>query len=125
MVNPVNLPGSILEVLRRQMAKRETSGAKSSGQVRSAETTVSTIPVDIVTRRKQAKGYLEALDPQDPSYFRKARALFLQLVLADEFGETISNEAAFPELVESVERLLDEEPQLNQAFEELFKRLRG
>lgn len=123
MVNPINLSGSILEVLRRQMLRRKTASGAADAESTSEAGNEPQL-VEIVAQQKQAQAYLRSIDPQDPAYFRKARKLFLQLVLADAFGDAKANDAAFAELVKAVENLLDEEPELNQAFDELFQRLR-
>jgi len=122
MVNPINQQGSLLERLRRQLARR--ASRSEPGTDPSQKTEASLPVVQVAIRRGQAQDYLSALDPADPGYFKKARTLFLQLVLADEFGDTVANEAAFSELVSSVESVLDEDPELNKAFEALFIKLR-
>ncbi|MFT3736023.1 MAG: hypothetical protein QM776_13525 [Rhodocyclaceae bacterium] len=121
MVSPIN-QGTLLERLRRQLATR--AARSEPGTELSSKSEASLPAAQIVPRRRQAQDYLLALDPSDPAYFRKARTLFLQLVLADAFGDLVAGEADFGKLVQSVEQLLDEDPVLNQAFEVLFAKLR-
>jgi len=118
MTEPVNPLGKVVEALYRQLGERGASAIAnaSKDQPQNIMPASADIP-------EQVRGRLYSLSLADPGFYKKGRRLFLQAVLAAEFGETLVNDAAFHKLVEGVACMFEEDDEFLQSLNRLVERL--
>jgi hypothetical protein len=68
---------------------------------------------------------VKALDPDDPNRGKKAFRIFLESVLLTEFGDTLINDPAFYQMVDDVQRAMEEDPRIASAISKAVARLLG
>lgn len=66
---------------------------------------------------------VRALDPADPERGRKAFRIFLESVLLAELGEELINDHGFYQLVDQVQRAMEDSPQIAAAMSKAVARL--
>jgi hypothetical protein len=66
-----------------------------------------------------------SIDPNDSDRGRKAFRIFLESVLLGEFGNELMNDPAFYELVDTVQRHIEEQPELAPLVRQAVAQLLG
>lgn len=60
---------------------------------------------------------LRAIEPDDPQRRQKAVRLYLEAELAREFGAALLNDAAFADMLDAVQRQMEDDAQIAQAVD--------
>ena len=68
---------------------------------------------------------VKALDPDDPNRGRKAFRIFLESVLLAEFGETLINDPKFYQMVDEIQRVMEEDSRIADAISKAVANLLG
>lgn len=117
---------SIIEVLRRQIAesgrRMESTGNNTLGsKSRTSAGSMARPGLPELKLRLQAR--LRHLDPADPDKARKSQKLFLESVLAWEFGDSLLLDRRFADLVEEIHQTLASYPDMEKQLTELLVNL--
>lgn len=122
-MDPVNRLDQIMRVIGQQMSERAArleAGGKPlpvAGPTRVARRPALTALKSKVQER------LKALDPEDARHPEKARRVFLESVLAWQFGDELMLERGFAEIVAGVQEALRAHPQMDARLGELLRDL--
>jgi len=122
-VDSVGRLNSIIEVLRRQIAesgrRMEAAGNNTLGnKPRTGSESMARPGLPELKLRLQAR--LRHLDPADPDKARKSQKLFLESVLAWEFGDSLLLDRRFDDLVEEILQALSSHPDMEKQLTELL-----
>ena len=114
---------SIIEVLRRQVAensRRMEATGKSTLSNRSQVGTGSMTRPGLPELKLRLRTRLRHLDPTDPDKARKSQKLFLESVLAWEFGDALLLDRRFGDLVDEIHQTLISRPEMEKQLTELL-----
>jgi len=70
--------------------------------------------------RRRVRERLKRLDPADPQIAGKSKRVFLETVLAWEFGDALMLDRGFEDLVSQVQQAISSEPGIDQQLSELL-----
>lgn len=122
-MDPINRLNSIMAVLQRQISetgRHARPGYKpTSGQIPSI---APAAPALQELKRKLQKR-LSAISPDDGQKDHKSQRLFLESVLAWEFGDGLLQESRFDELVDNIQQALSSNPAVASRIRELMTEL--
>jgi hypothetical protein len=116
VTDPISRLNPTLELLRQRLAEqaqRLDSPAKG-GTPRAGSAPRATGQEK--TLRQRLNERLAAVDAADPQRDRKRRRVFIESVLASEFGDALQNDPKTLELVERIEQTIQESPELERQF---------
>lgn len=119
-MDPIDRVSRALELLRRRLANprlQEPSGAAAGGAAADA-----TAPAK--SARLGVAGRLAALNADDPQYLDRATEVFVESVLLSEFGDQLTNDPQFRQLIRAVAREMRTEPATAMKLEQLFRSMR-
>jgi hypothetical protein len=119
-VEPINRLDQILQVIGRQMSER---AARLDGGAKSLPATAPARPTrrpGLAALQSKVKQRLGALDPEDPRRADKARRVFLESVLAWQFGDALLLDRGFEEIVAGVQEALRAHPQVDARLARLL-----
>lgn len=114
---------NIIEVLRRQIAENgrrmEATGKNTlSSKAQTGSGPMARPGLPELKLRLQAR--LRHLDPADPDKARKSQKLFLESVLAWEFGDSLLLDRRFGDLVEEIHKTLASHPDIEKQLTDLL-----
>lgn len=118
-INPLD---GLAEILRRRIASeaaakgRKLGGTKEAGGAANAQR-----PSPEALKQRLAEG-IEGIALDDPERKKKALRVFVEGVLAWQFGDALLNDPRFAELAGEVQATLEKEPQF---VEQLLATLKG
>lgn len=118
-INPLD---GLAEILRRRIANeaaakgRKLGGTKETGGAAAAQR-----PSPEALKQRLAEG-IESIALDDPERRKKALRVFVEGVLAWQFGDALLNDPRFAELAAEVQATLEKEPQF---VEHLLETLNG
>lgn len=118
-MDPIDSISRVMQLLRRRLPVPGRSTA--AGTQGSAPGTAAAAPQDV---RDGVAARLSALDPQTPGYAERATELFVESVLLAEFGEPLTNDPQFRQVILGVAREMRAEPETARDLERLFETLR-
>jgi hypothetical protein len=115
MTDPISRLNPAFELLRQRLAEQ---AQHLDSPAKGATTRPGSVaPAERTTWLKQRLGErLAAVDAADPHRDRKRRRVFIESVLASEFGEAVHNDPKALELVERIEQTIQESPELERQF---------
>src|ERR1700688_1850093 len=122
MTDPVGPLSRTLELLRRQMAEHARqleSNSPSSGPATAPKTSAGAKP-EVKELKRRVADRVQAIDPADPNARRRRRRVFLEWVLAWEFGEEALRDPRFQDLVDRLEESFSNHPELERQFQAAF-----
>lgn len=118
-MDPINRLNRLMETLRQQMAtstkRTETPTAenKPRAPLRSERPSVEQLRVRIEER-------IRALPPNDPERRRQARRVFLEAVVAWEFGDQLLLDAEFTGLIDRLQETFAADPEIEQELDSVL-----
>lgn len=106
-INPLD---GLAEILRRRVASEATAKGRKLGNTKSTAggAPVQRPPVEALKRRLGEA--VDTIDPTDPDRPRKVVRLFVEGVLAWQFGDALLTDPGFAELAKEVQTTLEREP---------------
>jgi hypothetical protein len=119
MVGAIGPVQQIVAAIRAEMADRVQAGAASRRSAAKPARARSSQGGSLIAER------VRALDPADPDRGRKAFRIFLESVLLAELGEELINDPGFYELVDKVQRTMEDSPRISAAMAKAVGRLLG
>jgi hypothetical protein len=123
-MDPLDSVSPTMQVLRRRMStnlqRLQAEGRLPIGAAGRART-----PSAPERTRRSLKQRLQALDPDDARYAERATDVFVESVLLDEFGQGLTNDASFRQLILEVSRELRDDTEVREQLRELFVQARG
>jgi hypothetical protein len=122
VTDPVSPLTRTLELLRRQMAEhaRTLEGGARSGAT-STPGGRTEARGDLGTLKRRVTERMQAIDPADPNASRRRRRVFLESVLAWEFGEELLRDPGFQAIIDRVDDAIAAEPELERQFATALK----
>ena len=111
----------IMEILHTQVneAGRQIAAPAQTVQSRSGPAFLPPGNAMQVLRRR-VRERLKRLDPADPQLARKSKRVFLETVLAWEFGDALMLDRSFDDLVSQVQQAISSQPELDEQLAELL-----
>ena len=122
-MDPVSRLDQVLQVIGRQMSERASrldAGTKSSA---SGPSTRAARRASLAALKSKVQERLRALDPNDARRSDKARRIFLESVLAWQFGDELLLDRGFEEIVSGVQDALRAHPEIDARFVQLLRDL--
>jgi hypothetical protein len=118
-MDPIDGVSRALQLMRLRLAdeKRSSSRGSTSTAAPGAQERKEDVRGAIATR-------LGACDRDDPAYLERATEVFVEAVLLDEFGEGMSNDVQFRQVILGVAREMRAQPETARQLEQLFESLR-
>lgn len=114
-----------METLRKQMAesaKRLDTAKSSSPEVGRQNRPERPSLQKLKTRIEER---IRAIEPDAPDRSRRSRRIFLESVIAWEFGEHLLLDSQFDRLVDTIQETLEADPELDSQFHHLLGQLSG
>jgi hypothetical protein len=122
-MDPINRLDQIMRVIGQQMSER-AARLEAGGKPLPAGTPLRLTRRPALTALKsKVQERLKALDPHDPRRPEKARRIFLESVLAWQFGTDLMLDRGFAEIVSGVQEALRADPQVDARLGELLRDL--
>jgi hypothetical protein len=109
----------IVATIRAEMAARITPDERQAraAQVRQAgHTKVSSLEQQQQRMSNLIGQRVKALDPDDPKRGKKAFRIFLESVLLAELGDALINDPRFYQIVDDVQKTMEQDPQIADAI---------
>jgi hypothetical protein len=119
MVGAIGPVQQIVAAIRAEMADRVQSGAASRRATAKPARKPALRNGSLIADR------VKALDPADPDRGRKAFRIFLESVLLAELGEELINDPGFYQMVDQVQRTMEDSPRISAAMAKAVGRLLG
>lgn len=112
----IHTSSAIAEIIRAQVsslsrAPKQEVGGKTSKKRTSTTTSKNRDIADLIVSRTNA------ISPDDPNRASKAFRIFLESVLAAEFGIHLINDPRFFTMVEAVQKQMEEDAELKVSIE--------
>jgi hypothetical protein len=124
MIDPVNRLNQMMEVLRREMA--ESAARAETGK---AQTSKSGTQPQVAAKqgmqelRSRLHERLRTLDPADPRRLHKARRVFFETVLAQEFGNDLLLDSRLDDMLDSIQETISSNSELDARFNALLEEI--
>lgn len=121
-LDSINRLNRVMEILRRQVAEDSprtatvAPGRAPAGSARGPRTERASVE----QLRQRVVERVRALDPDDPRRPGKARRIFLESVLAWEFGDDILQDNRLDELLAHIEQGFEAAPEMTDQLDELL-----
>jgi len=113
---------AVMETLRRQLSETERrSGPDAHRTSTSSSRNAATQPRPSLTQlRQRVLERLKTIDPLDPQRKSRSRRIFIESVLAWEFGEQVLSDRRLDELVEQIHTAMSSVPDIDQQLSEIL-----
>jgi hypothetical protein len=124
-MDSVNRLDQVLQVIGRQMSERVL---RLDAGIKTAASGPATRPARraaLAALKSKVQERLRALDPDDARRSDKARRIFLESVLAWQFGDELLLDRGFDEIVSGVQEALGAHPEIDARLVQLLTDLTG
>jgi hypothetical protein len=113
---------AVMETLRRQLSEteRKSSLGAQRSSTSSTHNAASSSRQNLTQLRQRVLERLINIDPSDPQRKSRSRRIFIESVLAWEFGEQLLSDRRLDELVEQVQVAMSSLPDIDQQLSELL-----
>ena len=122
-MDPINRLDQIMRVIGQQMSERAARLEAGGKPLPVATHTRLARRPALTALKSKIQERLKALDPEDPRQGDKARRIFLESVLAWQFGGELLLERGFADIVSGVQEALRAHPQMDATLGELLRDL--
>lgn len=126
-MDPINPLNSLTELLRKRIAA-EASGKRSGLTSSKAKETGKGAQVQrasVEALREQLTRSIQAIDADDPAKSSKTMRVFVESVLAWQFGAAVLPDPRFADLVADVQATLESDPGVSEALSRLVAEMKG
>jgi hypothetical protein len=126
MIDPVNRLNQMMEVLRREMA--ESAARAETGKTQPTKTGPQAAVAGksgMQELRTRLHERLRALDPADPRRLQKAKRVFFETVLAQEFGNELLLDRRLDDMLDSIQETISGNAELDARFNALLEEISG
>lgn len=121
-MDPVNRLSRLMETLRQRMAE----SAKKLGTT--SQTSAPSAPRSPASANRRTVEELRAhigervrsLEPNNPERRRRARRIFLESVLAWEFGDQLLLDNQFSRLIDGIQEAFESDPEIDRELSDLL-----
>lgn len=110
----------LAEILRRRVASEASSRLRDSGGLASDRQSTSLERCSPEALRDQIAQSLKNIDRNDPEYSEKTMGVFVESVLAWQFGSSLLSDPEFQNLVEQTRDAMCREVGVVSAFRKVF-----
>lgn len=113
---------AVMDVLRRQLSETERrSGPNANPTPSSSPGTTGTLSrPSLIQLRQRIRDRIKSIHPADPQLASRSRRIFVESVLAWEFGDQLFADRQFDDLVEQIQTAMSSQPELDQQLAELL-----
>ena len=113
---------AVMETLRRQLSETERRLGPDAQRVptSSSRNPASATRPSLTLLRQRVLDRVKSIDPSDPQRKNRSRRIFIESVLAWEFGEQLLSDRRLDELVEQVLDAMSSLPDIDQQLSELL-----
>jgi hypothetical protein len=115
----------MMEVLRRQIAESARRLDGKSGKPARASTSAASGKTALPEVKRQIRERIKALPKDDPERLKKAQRLFIESILAWEFGDALLMDSRFQDMLDRVQQGLAALPDAEKQFGALLSNLDG
>lgn len=122
-MDPINRLDQIMRAIGQQMSERAARLEAGGKPLPVASPTRLARRPSLVALKSKIQERLKALDPDDPRQPEKARRIFLESVLAWQFGSELMLDRGFADIVSGVQEVLRAHPQVDARLGELLQEL--
>jgi hypothetical protein len=122
-MDPINRLNSIMAALQRQIAETGRHTGPSHKAATGNNPAVHATAPGLQELRRKLQQRLRGVNPDDTQKDRKSQRLFLESVLAWEFGEGLLQDSRFDELIDNIQLALNSNPTVESQMRELLKNL--
>lgn len=121
-MDPIDRVSRAMQLLRRRLSNpsRETK----AGSVSVAAEPASAGPQSEAGMRETVVARLQSINPDESGYAERATEAFVEGVLLGEFGQSMTNDPQFRQVIRGVARDLRAEPQTATELDDLFRSMR-
>jgi hypothetical protein len=113
---------AVMETLRRQLSEteRRSGPEKHRASTSSSRTPASNPRHSLTVLQQRVRDRLKNIDPSDPQRKSRSRRIFIESVLAWEFGEQLLSDRKLDEFVEQIQAAMSSQPDIDQQLSELL-----
>lgn len=122
-MDPINRLDQIMRVIGQQMSERAARLEAGGKPLPVAAPTRPRRRPALTVLKSKVQERLKALDPNDPRQPEKARRIFLESVLAWQFGNDLMVDRGFAEIVSGVQEALRAHPDVDARLGQLLRDL--
>ena len=125
-MDPVNRLNHLMEALRRQMAEKAQRFDQPGASGKSSDTAPAAKPpgrMSVPELKRRVQDRIKAVGREDRNRQNKAKRIFLESVLAWEFGEALLLDKNFDELLDRIEKSFAASPEMDAQFSQLVEEL--
>jgi hypothetical protein len=122
-MDPINRLDQIMRVIGQQMSERAARLESGGKPLPTGAPPRLTRRPALTALKSKVQERLKALDPHDPHRPEKARRIFLESVLAWQFGNELMLDRGFAEIVSGVQEALRADPQVDARLGQLLRDL--
>lgn len=121
-MDPINPLNSLAELLWKRIASEaaEKQAKRTSVQRQRSQQTGDGRGTDVAALRVQIADAVRTIDPDDPSRNSKAMHVFVENVLAWQFGSGILNDPAFADLAANVQSALEKDSVVSELLQSII-----
>lgn len=122
-MDPINSLSRIMEMLRRrELSQPERPGLKKNTPNKTGHSQ-SAPKTSLQQLEQQITARIKKLPPDEPGTTHKAAGIFIESVLAWEFGQELLQDRRFSEIIKKVETMIEHDPQLKNEMEYFLSHL--
>jgi len=122
-MDPINRLDQVMRIIGQQMSERAARLDAGGKPLPVAAPTRPARRPPLTVLKSKIQERLKALDPDDPRQPEKARRIFLESVLAWQFGDELLIDRGFAEVVSGVQEALRAHPQVDSRLAEVLREL--
>jgi|SRR5581483_5371884 len=122
-MDPINRLDQVMRIIGRQMSERAARLEAGGKPLPVAAPTRLARRPPLTALKSKIQQRLKALDPNDPRQPEKARRIFLESVLAWQFGDELMVDRGFADIVSGVQEALSAHPQMDSRLAEILREL--